>query len=64
MKRILFTSVIALVLSQIKKTQVVTAFLYDMLGMSVNVGSQETYISIFHPGQYMTSADSKNILLI
>ena len=64
MKRILFISVIALVLSQIKKTQDVTAFLCYMLGMSVNVGSQETYISIYHSDQYMTSADSKNIFLI
>ena len=25
-----------------------------MLGMSVNVGSQETSISLYHSGQYMT----------
>ena len=34
-----------------------------MLGMSVNVGSQETSISIYHSGQYMTSPDSENVFM-
>ena len=32
-----------------------------MLGMSVNVGSQQTAISIYHSGQYMTHPQSQNI---
>jgi hypothetical protein len=34
-----------------------------MLGMSVNVGSQETSISIYHSGQYMTHPQSENIFM-
>ena len=34
-----------------------------MLGMSVNVGSQETSISIYHSGQYMTHPQSENIFI-
>ena len=34
-----------------------------MLGMSVNVGSQETMISIYHSGQYMTHPQSENIFM-
>ena len=44
--------------------QVVTCVPCDMLGMSVNVGSQETAISIYHSGQSMTSPDSENIFMI
>ena len=32
-----------------------------MLGMSINVGSQETSISIYHSGQYMTHPRPENI---
>ena len=39
----------------------VTCVPCDMLDMSVNVGSQETAISIYHSGQYLTSPDSENI---
>ena len=60
---VLFTFVIALVLSQTTKAQVITAVPCDMLGMSVNVGSQETSISIYHSGQYMTSPDSENVFM-
>jgi hypothetical protein len=34
-----------------------------MLGMSVNVGSQETMINIYHSGQYMTHPQSENIFM-
>ena len=34
-----------------------------MLGMVINVGSQETAISIYHSGQYMTSPQSENIFM-
>ena len=34
-----------------------------MLGMVMNVGSQETSISIYHSGQYMTSPDSENVFM-
>ena len=63
MKRILLIFVIALALSQTTKAQVVTAVPCDMLGMSVNVGSQETAISIYHSGQSMTFPDSENIFM-
>ena len=41
----------------------VTAVPCDMLGMSVNVGSQETMINIYHSGQYMTHPQSENIFM-
>ena len=63
MKRIILIFVIALALSQTTKAQVVTAVPCDMLGMSVNVGSQETAISIYHSGQSMTFPDSENIFM-
>ena len=63
MKNILLTFVIALVLSLTIKAQVITAVPCDMLGMSVNVGSQETSISLYHSGQYMTHPQSENIFV-
>ena len=43
--------------------QVVTCVPCDMLGMVMNVGSQETSISIYHSGQYMTHPQSENIFM-
>ena len=43
--------------------QVITCVPCDMLGMVMNVGSQETSISIYHSGQYMTSPDSENVFM-
>ena len=34
-----------------------------MLGMVMNVGSQETSIGIYHSGQYMTHPQSENIFM-
>ena len=48
MKKIILTISIAFVITQIIKAQVITAVPCDMLGMSVNVGSQQTAISIYH----------------
>ena len=50
-------------LYQITKAQVITAVPCDMLGMVMNVGSQETAISIYHSGQYMTTPQSENIFM-
>ena len=61
MKQFLLTLIITLSLSQIINAQVITAVPCDMLGMSINVGSQETSISIYHSGQYMTHPRSENI---
>ena len=63
MKNILLTLSIALVLSLTTKGQVVTAVPCDMLGMSINVGSQETSISIYHSGQYMTHPREYNVFV-
>ena len=64
MKNILLTFAIALGLSITTKAQgVITAVPCDMLGMSVNVGSSETSISIYHSGQYMTHPQSENIFI-
>ena len=60
MKQFLLTLIIALGLSQTTNAQVITAVPCDMLGMSVNVGSQETSISIYHSGQYMTHPRPEN----
>ena len=61
MKKSLLVLSLALVLSQITKAQVITAVPCDMLGMSINVGSQETSISIYHSGGYMTHPRPENI---
>ena len=63
MKKILITLAISLVSSQITKAQVITSVPCDMLGMSINVGSSETSISIYHSGQYMTHPQSENIFV-
>ncbi len=64
MKRILLIFVIALGLSQTTKAQaVITAVPCDMLGMVMNVGSQETSINIYHSGQSMTFPQSENIFM-
>ena len=54
---------ILLLVSFVNQAQVITAVPCDMLGMSVNVGSQENMISIYHSGQYMTHPQSENILM-
>ena len=61
MKNIILIFVIALGLFQTTNAQVITAVPCDMLGMSVNVGSQETSISIYHSGGYMTHPRPENI---
>ena len=49
MKKILLTLAIALGLAQITKAQgIITCVPCDQLGMSINVGSSETSISIYH----------------
>ena len=60
MKQFLLTLFITLGLSQTTNAQVITAVPCDMLGMSINVGSQETSISIYHSGQYMTHPRPEN----
>ena len=35
----------------------------DMLGMVVNVGSQENMINLYHSGQYMTHPQDQNIFV-
>ena len=63
MRSILLTFIIALGLIQSINAQgVITAVPCDMLGMVMNVGSQETSISIYHSGQYMTHPQSENIM--
>ena len=54
---------ILLLVSFVNQAQVITAVPCDMLGMSVNVGSQETMISIYHSGQYMTHPQSENVFM-
>jgi len=63
MKNILLTLSIALGLTQLTKAQVITCVPCDRLGMSVNVGSQETSISIYHSGQYMTHPREHNFFV-
>jgi hypothetical protein len=63
MKNIILILVVALGLALSTKAQVVTAVPCDMLGMSVNVGSQENSISIYHSGQYLTHPQSENIFI-
>ena len=61
MNKNILTLFIALILFQTTNAQVITSVPCDMLGMSINVGSQETSISIYHSGQYMTHPRPENI---
>ena len=63
MKRILIVLVFAFGLIQTTQAQVITAVPCDMLGMSINVGSQENSISIYHSGQYLTHPQEYNIFV-
>lgn len=54
---------IIFVLIQTTQAQIISAVPCDMLGMSVNVGSQETSISIYHSGQYLTHPQEHNIFV-
>ena len=63
MKNIFLVFAITLGLILTTQAQVVTAVPCDMLGMSVNIGSQETSISIHHSGQYMTHPQSENVFM-
>jgi hypothetical protein len=49
--------------SQLSEAQVISCVPCDMLGVSVNVGSQETMISIYHSGQYMTHPQDQNVFM-
>jgi len=62
-KKILPIIAIVFGLTQITKAQVITAVPCDMLGMVMNVASQQTSISIYHSGPYMTHPQSENILM-
>ena len=63
MKNIFAIFAFTFVLIHTIQAQVITAVPCDMLGMSVNVGSQETSVSIYHSGQYMTHPQSENIFM-
>ena len=61
MKKILPILFFVFGLTQITKAQVITCVPCNQLGMVMNVGSQQTAISIYHSGQYMTHPRSQNI---
>lgn len=61
MKKIIVLLLVSLGLTHTIKSQVITAVPCGMLGMSVNVGSSQTSISIYHSGQYMTHPQENNI---
>ena len=61
MKKVLLIFAISFGLTQITKAQVVTCLPCDQLGMSVNVGSDTTALSIHHSGNYLTSPSAYNI---
>ena len=63
MKKILPIFAIVFGLTQITKSQVITCVPCNQLGMSINVGSQQTSISIYHSGQYMTHPRTENIFI-
>jgi hypothetical protein len=63
MKKILPIFAIVFGLTQITKSQVITCVPCNQLGMSINVGSQQTSISIYHSGQYMTHPRNENIFI-
>ena len=61
MKKILLIITVVFWLTQITKAQVISCVPCNQLGMVINVGSQQTAISIYHSGQYMTHPRSQNI---
>ena len=63
MKRILTVLVFTFALIQTTKAQVITCVPCNQLGMVMNVGSQETSISIYHSGQYMTHPREYNVFV-
>ena len=63
MIRILTILVFTFALIQTTKAQVITCVPCDQLGMVMNVGSQETMISIYHSGQYMTHPREYNVFV-
>lgn len=60
MKKIFTTLIIVFGLVQTMQAQVINCVPCDQLGMSVNVGSRESSISIYHSGQYMTHPRTEN----
>ena len=60
MKNIFASLIIVFGLLQTMQAQVITCVPCDQLGMSVNVGSRESSISIYHSGQYMTHPRTEN----
>ena len=63
MKLILLVFVFVINFFQLVNAQVITCVPCEQLGMVINVGSQETSISIYHSGQYMTHPQSENIFI-
>ena len=61
MKKILLIITVVFGLTQITKAQVISCVPCNQLGMVMNVGSQQTAISIYHSGQYMTHPSSQNV---
>ena len=60
MKRI-FLFIVVFTYLQFTTAQVISCVPCNQLGMVMNVGSQQTAISIYHSGQYMTHPRSQNI---
>ena len=60
MKKIFASLIIVFGLLQTMQAQIITCVPCDQLGMSVNVGSRESSISIYHSGQYMTHPRTEN----
>ena len=60
MKRI-FLFIVVFTYLQFATAQVISCVPCNQLGMVMNVGSQQTAISIYHSGQYMTHPRSQNI---
>ena len=63
MKRIFTFLAFTFGLIQSSQAQVITCVPCDQLGMVMNVGSQETSISIYHSGQYMTHPREYNVFV-
>ena len=62
-KILVFICCVFLVSETVNSQGVISCVPCDMLGMSVNVGSQETAISIYHSGQYMTHPQEYNVFI-
>ncbi len=62
MKKLVLISIIALGLTHLSRAQVTTTVDCNLTGWSVNIGSIENYVNIYHAGQILTNPQEYNVI--